>query len=152
MQALNRQVGLLGSGLALALGGFFAAGEAAAGDRWDYWDPRASIPARIVDTHLGVIGLAAIIAGDYRTAAVVDHLSGRFPAPVPVPVAVVEHVYYPPPPVVVEHVYHYPPPPQVVVHHVHNGGCGHGGHGYGHGRGHHPGHGRGHGRHDRWDD
>lgn len=147
MHAMNRGIGLLGSGLALVLGGFFAAGEAAAGDRSDYWDPRASIPARIVDTHLGVVGLAAILAGDYRTAAVVDHLSGRYRAPVPV--AVVEHVYYPPP--VVEHVYHYPPPP-VVVHHVHNGGCGHRDYGHGHGRGHHRGHGRGHGRHDRWDD
>lgn len=145
MQATNRRMGLLGSGLALALGGFFVAGEAEAGDRWDYWDPRASIPARIVDTHLGVIGLAATIAGDYRTAAVVDHLSGRFPAPVPVPV--VQHVYYPPP--VVEHVYYYPPQPQVVVHHVHAAGCGHL---YGRGHGHYRGHGRGHGRHDRWDD
>ena len=144
MQATNRRMGLLGSGLALALGGFFGAGEADAGDRWDYWDPRASIPARIVETHLGVIGLAATIAGDYRTAAVVDHLSGRFPAPVPVAVPVVQHVYYPPP--VVEHVYYAPPPP-VVVHHVHATGCGHGGYGYGH----HRGHGRGHGRHHRWD-
>lgn len=150
MQAMNQRIGLLGSGLALALGGFFAAGDAAAGDRWDYWDPRASIPARIVDTHLGVIGLAAMLAGDYRTAAVVDHLSGRFPAPAPIPVTVVEHVYYPPP--VVEHVYYYPPPPQVVVHRVHAAGCGHAGYGYGPGHGHYRGHGRGHGRHERWDD
>ncbi|MBK7950447.1 MAG: hypothetical protein IPK00_17260 [Deltaproteobacteria bacterium] len=133
---------------------FLAAGAAAAGGRGDYWDPRASIPARIVDTHLGVIGLAATIAGDYRTAAVVDHLSGRFPAPVPVAVPVVQHVYYPPPPVV-EHVY-YPAP--VVVRHVHAAGCGHGGYyggHHGHGRRHHGhsgrGH-RGHGRHGGWDD
>lgn len=150
MQAMNRRMGLLGSGLALALGGFFVAGEAEAGDRWDYWDPRASIPARIVDTQLGVIGLAAILTGDYRTAAVVDHLSGRFPATAPVPVAVVEHVYYPPPPVV-EHVYYYAPPP-VIVHHVHAMSCGHGGYGFGPGYAHHRGHGRGYARHDRWDD
>ncbi|MFO0688786.1 MAG: hypothetical protein U0900_08760 [Myxococcota bacterium] len=135
---------------------FLAAGAAAAGDRWDYWDPRASIPARIVDTHLGVIGLAATIAGDYRTAAVVDHLSGRFPAPAPVAVPVVQHVYYPPPPpapVVVEHVY-YPPPAPVYVQHVHAAGCGHGGYGYsgggGYGGRHHGHHGRGRGHRGRW--
>lgn len=169
MGSMNRRMGQCGSALALSAFALMAAGSAAAGDRWDYWDPRASIPARVIDTQLGVIGLAATIAGDYRTAAVVDHLSGRFPAPAPVvhvhhPAPVVEHVYYPPP--VVEHVY-YPPPRPVVVHHVHGSGCGHSGHGYdrGHGRGygrsydrgyghrehHHRGH-RGHGRHDRWDD
>ena len=162
MQSMNRKLGQRGSVLALSLFTFLAAGAAAAGDRWDYWDPRASIPARIVDTHLGVIGLAATIAGDYRTAAVVDHLSGRFPAPAPVAVPVVQHVYYPPPPpapVVVEHVY-YPPPAPVVVRHVHAAGCGHGGYGAyyggGHGRRHHGHHGRGHhgrhGRHGGWDD
>jgi len=173
--SMNRRTWQCGSALALSAFSFLTAGGAAAGDRWDYWDPRASIPARVIDAHLGVIGLAATIAGDYRTAAVVDHLSGRFPAPAPVvrvhhPAPVVEHVYYPPPvvehvyypPPVVEHVY-YPPPRPVVVHHVHGSGCGHSGHGYhrGHGRGydrgyghregHHRGHGR-HGRHDRRDD
>lgn len=160
MQSMNRKLGQRGSVLALSILALLTAGAAAAGGRGDYWDPRASIPARIVDTHLGVIGLAATIAGDYRTAAVVDHLSGRFPAPVPVPVPVVQHVYYPPPPVV-EHVYYHPPAP-VVVQHVHAAGCGHGGyyggghHGYG--RGHHGyggrygGHHRGHGRHGGWDD
>lgn len=153
---MNRKLGQRGSVLALSMLAFLAAGAAAAGDRWDYWDPRASIPARIVDTHLGVIGLAATIAGDYRTAAVVDHLSGRYPAPVPVAVPVVQHVYYPPPPVV-EHVY-YPAPAPVVVRHVHAAGCGHGGYyggHHGHGRRHHGHHGRGHrghGRHGGWDD
>jgi len=134
---------------------FVAAGEAAAGDRRDYWDPRASIPARVIDTHLGVVALAATIAGDYRTAAVFDHLSGRYPAPIPVPV--VHHVYSPPP--VVSHV-HYPRPRPVVVHHVHKGGCGHAGYdrGHRHGHGRHSDriHGRGHrggwDRDDRWDD
>lgn len=159
---MNRKLGQRGSVLALSMLAFLAANAAAAGDRWDYWDPRASIPARIVDTHLGVIGLAATIAGDYRTAAVVDHLSGRFPAPMPVAVPVVQHVYYPPPPpqpVVVEHVY-YPPPAPVVVQHVHAAGCGHGGYGYyggGYGRRHHGHHGhrghhRGYGRHGGRDD
>jgi hypothetical protein len=128
---------------------FLAAGAALAGGRGDYWDPRASIPARIIDAHLGVIGLAATIAGDYRTAAVVDHLSGRFPAgvpvAVPVPVPVVQHVYYPPP--VVQQVYYSQPAP-VVVQHVHAVGCGHGGYGYGYGYGYGPrgGYGRGHHR------
>jgi hypothetical protein len=128
-------------GAALALGVFITASDAAAGDRWDYWDPRASIPARVIDTQLGVIALAATVAGDYRTAAVFDHISGRFPAAAPVPV--VQYVHYPPP--VVEHVY-YPPPP-VVVHHVHNAGCGHRGYDRGHydrGHGNGHGHGRGH--------
>lgn len=145
---MHRRIERGGSVLALAVCAFFVAGNAAAGDRWDYWDPRASIPARVIDTHLGVIGLAATIAGDHRTAAVVDHISGRFPAPAPVvqhvyypPPPVVEHVYYPPPPVV-ERVY-YPPPQPVVVHHVHRSGCGHPGYGYGYGHGH----GRGHGHH-----
>jgi hypothetical protein len=120
------------------------AGSAAAGDRGDYWDPRASIPARVIDTHLGIVALAATIAGDYRTAAVFDHLGGRFPAPVPV----VQHVYYPPP--VVEHVYYAPPRP-VVVHHIHKSGCGHG-HGGGYARGHGRGHRGGFDRDDRWDD
>ena len=160
MEAMNRRIGQGALGLALALGLFFAAPDAEAGDRWDYWDPRNSIPARVIDTNLGIIGLAATIAGDYRTAAVVDHISGRFPAPVPAPVAVVEHVYYPPPPVVVEQVYYPPPvvqhvyypPAPVVVQHVHAAGCGHGGYGggyggygYGGGYGHH-----GHGRHRGW--
>jgi len=133
----------LGSGLALALGAFLVAGDAEAGDRWDYWDPRASIPARVIDTQLGVIGLAATIAGDYRTAAVVDHISGRFP--MVAPVQVVQPVYYPPPVVypVVQQVYYAPPPP-VVVHHVHAVGCGHGGYDPHPGRGWGRGHGRGH--------
>ncbi|MBY0397483.1 MAG: hypothetical protein K2X91_13595 [Thermoleophilia bacterium] len=160
MQSMNRKLGQCGSVLALSMLALLTAGSAAAGGRWDYWDPRASIPARIVDAHLGVIGLAATFAGDYRTAAVVDHLSGRFPAvaPIPVPVPVVQHVYYPPPPVVVEHVY-YPPPAPIVVQHVHAFGCGHRGYagGYGYGRGYRGyggrhGHHRGYGRHGGWDD
>lgn len=171
MRSMNRRTWQCGSALALSAFALLAAGSAAAGDRWDYWDPRASIPARVIDTHLGVIGLAATLVGDYRTAAVVDHLSGRFPASVPVvqnvyyPPQVVEHVYYPAP--VVEHVY-YAPPPQVVVHHAHTSGCGHSSYGNGHGNGHgyERGHGRGYGRgyghrrghhgrhgdHGRWDD
>ena len=179
MRSTNRWTWRHSSALALCSVLILAAGSAAAGDRWDYWDPRASIPARVIDTHLGVIGLAATIAGDYRTAAVVDHLSGRFPGGGPVvqniyyPPPVVEHVYYPPP--VVEHVY-YPPPP-VIVHHVHGSGCGHSGDGYGYrygqgygqgydrrydrgygrghrrGHGHHRGHQRRHGHgHGGWDD
>ena len=171
MRSTNRRTWHCSSALALSAFVVLAAGSAAAGGRWDYWDPRASIPARVIDTQLGVIALAATVAGDYRTAAVFDHLSGRFPAPVQVvehvyyPPTVVEHVYYPPP--VVEHVY-YPPPRQVVVHHVHASGCGHSGYGdgYGYYRGHDRGHGRGYGRgyghrhghhrrhgdHGRWDD
>jgi hypothetical protein len=155
VRSTNRRTWHCSSALALSVFAFLAAGGAAAGDRWDYWDPRASIPARVIDTHLGVVALAATIAGDYRTAAVFDHLSGRYPAAVPV----VQHVYYPPP--VVEHVY-YPPPRPIVVHHVHNGGCGHAGydrghgHRHGHGRKYVRGHGRGHrggwDRDDRWDD
>lgn len=155
MRSTNRRTWQCSSALALSASVFLAAGGAAAGDRRDYWDPRASIPARVIDTHLGVVALAATIAGDYRTAAVFDHLSGRFPAPIPV----VSHVYYPPP--VVEHVY-YPPPRPVVVHHVHKGGCGHAGydrghgHGHGHARKYVRSHGRGHrggwDRDDRWDD
>lgn len=157
MLSKQRRIVQSGSALALSVCAFMVAGSASAGDRWDYWDPRASIPARVIDTQLGVIGLAATIAGDYRTAAVIDHISGRFPAPVPVAVPVVQHVYYPPPPVV-EHVYYAPPPP-VVVHHVHRSGCGHPGyydrgHGHGRGRGWKHGHHRRHhyDRYDRWDD
>ena len=46
--------------LTLSVFAVVTAGSAAAGDRWDYWDPRASIPARVIDTHLGVVALAAI--------------------------------------------------------------------------------------------
>ncbi len=166
MRSKKRRLWLCSSLLALAVFGMLAAGSAVAGDRWDYWDPRNSIPARVIDTHLGVIGLAATIAGDYRTAAVVDHISGRYAAPVPVvvqqvhyPAPVVEHHYYAPPPrPVVEHHYYAPPRP-VVVHHVHRSGCGHSGYGYDrghrHGRRHGHGHGHGHGYRGHrgdWDD
>lgn len=137
---------LHGSALLVSVFALLAAASASAGDRWDYWDPRNSIPARVIDTQLGVIGLAATIAGDYRTAAVVDHISGRFGPPPPVvvqqvhyPAPVVEHHYYAPPPRrIVEHHY-YAPPRATVVHHVHAVGCGHGGYARGPGRGHHRG-------------
>ncbi|MEZ4332779.1 MAG: hypothetical protein R3F35_13540 [Myxococcota bacterium] len=147
MESTNRKLWQCGSIVALAALGLLVAGSASAGGRGDYWDPRASIPARIIDTQLGVIGLAATIAGDYRTAAVVDHISGRFPAPAPIavvaPAPVVQHVYYPPAPPVVQHVYHYAPPP-TVIHHVHRAGCGHGGD-WDHRRGPGKSRGRGHG-------
>lgn len=146
MQSTNRKLWQRGSILALAAFALLTAGSANAGGRGDYWDPRASIPARIIDTQLGVIGLAATIAGDYRTAAVVDHISGRFPVPAPVaivtPAPVVQHVYYPPVPTVVQPVYYAPSPP-VVVHHMHRSGCGHAG--WDHRPGHARGRGRGHG-------
>ena len=145
MQSINRKLWRRGSIRALAVLALSMAGAATAGGRGDYWDPRASIPARVIETQLGVIGLAATIAGDYRTAAVVDHISGRFPAPAPIavvaPAPVVHHVYYPPPPVVT-HVHHYRPGPPAFVHHVHRSGCGHDrwddrrGRGRGHGHGH----------------
>lgn len=154
MRSKKRRLWLCSSALALSALALLAAGSASAGGRGDYWDPRNSIPARVIDTHLGVIGLAATIAGDYRTAAVVDHISGRFAGPAPIvvqqvhyPAPVVEHHYYPPPRPVVEHHYYSPPRP-VVVHHVHGSGCGHSGYGYD--RGHRHGHGRGH--RGEWDD
>lgn len=143
MRSMKRRMMWHGSALMVSVFAMLAAASASAGDRWDYWDPRNSIPARVIDTHLGVIGLAATIAGDYRTAAVVDHISGRFAPPAPVvvqqihyPAPVVEHHYHAPRPRrIVEHHYYSPPRP-TVVHHVHKIGCGHRGYDRGPGRGH----------------